>query len=69
MLIEYNDNSDSICFTSKFERIDVKGFERNKDGTLKPTKVIDSALRKFRDYVETLLRYDEDKWLEEYGEE
>ncbi|MBS4062764.1 MAG: hypothetical protein KG029_20380 [Bacteroidetes bacterium] len=66
VLIEYNTNAEEICFTSKFKRIDEKGFERNKDGTLKPAKVIDFALFKFREYVETLLQYDENKWLQEY---
>ncbi len=66
VLIEYNSNSDKVCFTSKFNRIDIKGFERNKDGTLKPARVIEFALFKFREYIETLLQYDEDKWLKEY---
>lgn len=66
VLIEYNTNAEEICFTSKFKRIDEKSFERNKDGTLKPAKVIDYALFQFREYVETLLQYDEDKWLQEY---
>jgi len=66
VLIEYNSSSDKVCFTSKFKRIDIKGFERNKDGTLKPAYVIDSALFRFREYIETLLQYDEDKWLQEY---
>jgi hypothetical protein len=66
VLIEYTTNLDTICFTLKYKRIDIKGFERNKDGTLKPAKVIDSALYKFREYIETLLQYDEDKWLQEY---
>lgn len=68
VLIEYNSSSDTVCFTSKFKRIDIKGFDRNKDGTLKPAKVIDFALFKFREYVETFLEYDEDKWLQEYQE-
>ncbi len=68
VFIEYNANADKICFTSKFKRIDEKGFERNRDGTLNPTKVIDFVLFKFREYVETLLQYDEDKWLQEYEE-
>lgn len=66
VLIEYNSSSDKVCFSSKFKRIDIKGFQRNKDGTLKPANVIDFSLFKFREYIETLLQYDEDKWLQEY---
>lgn len=66
VLIEYNPGNNTICFTSKFKRIDTQGFERNKDGTLKPSKVIDHALFEFREYVETVLQYEEDKWLQEY---
>ena len=68
VLIEYNNDNDSVCFTSKFKRIDPKGFERNKDGSLKPVIVIDYALSQFRKHIETLLQYDEDEWLQEYEE-
>lgn len=57
-----------ICFSLKYKRIDSKGYDRMDDGSLKPAKVMESALFKFRDYVEELLSYDEDKWLEEYEE-
>ena len=32
VIIEYNNNSDSICFRSIFTRIDPQGFKRNKEG-------------------------------------
>ncbi|MBO0356232.1 hypothetical protein J0656_19600 [Muricauda ruestringensis] len=66
ILMEYNKNSSTICFTSKFKRMDLNGFQRNKDGSLKPAKVIENALFEFREYIENLLQYDEDKWLQEY---
>jgi hypothetical protein len=69
IVIEYNNENKSICFTSKFKRIDIKGFQRNKDGTLKSSRIIESALFDFRKYVENILEYDESKWLEEYEEE
>jgi hypothetical protein len=69
IVIEYNNENKSICFSSKFKRIDIKGFQRNKDGTLKPARIIESALFDFRKYVENILEYDESKWLEEYEEE
>jgi hypothetical protein len=65
--IEYNANN-VISFSNSFKRIDEKGFERNKDGTLKPSKVIEFALSKFREYIESELEYDEDNWLKEYEE-
>lgn len=68
VLIEYNTNADTICFTSKFKRIDTKGYDRNKDGTIQPIKVIDLALFEFRDYIEKLLEYDQEKWIQEYEE-
>jgi hypothetical protein len=66
VLIEYDSSSDKVCFTSKFISIAIKSYESNKDGTLKASNVIENALFKFRDYIETLLQYDEDKWLQEY---
>jgi len=45
-----------------------KGFKRNEDGSLKAVDVIDYALLKFREYVEILLQYDENKWIQEYEE-
>lgn len=66
--IEYDNNKESICFTSKFKRIEPKGFDRNMDGSLKPNKVMNWALFEFRKYLEKLLDYDEDKWLNDYVE-
>jgi hypothetical protein len=66
--IEYNSKKE-ISFSTDFIRIDEKGFQRNKDGTLKPSKVIEYALHKFRDYIESELNYNEENWLEEYEEE
>lgn len=66
--IEYNNKSESICFTTKFKRIEIKGYERNKNGSLKPAKVIDYALSNFRKYIEKLLEYNEDEWIAEYEE-
>ena len=43
----------------------LKGFERNKDGSLKPQKVIDHALFEFRIYLEKVFGYDENKWVSE----
>ncbi len=63
--IEYN-SIEEISFSNSFTRIIEKGFDRNKDGTLKPSKIIEFALHKFREYVESELEYDEDKWLNEY---
>ncbi|MBA9072608.1 hypothetical protein GGR22_000734 [Flavobacterium gossypii] len=66
VFIEYNNLDDSICFTTKFKRIELNGFQRNKDGTLPSIRVIDNALFIFRKYIEKALEYDEDKWLNEY---
>ncbi|MGB3342828.1 MAG: hypothetical protein WBA61_02850 [Aequorivita sp.] len=66
--LEYN-SSNPISFSTDFKRIEEKGFERNKDGTLKPSRVIQSALYKFRNYIETELEYDDEIWLQEYEED
>jgi hypothetical protein len=67
--IEYSSvQNDTDCFTTRFKRIEIKGFERNKDGTLSPIKVIDWALFRFREFIEKMVGYDEDKWLSEYEE-
>jgi hypothetical protein len=63
--IEYDNKSSSIDFTIDFMATEKNGFNRNKDGTLKPVKVLESALFAFRRYVEGLLEYDEDKWVDE----
>ena len=63
--IDYN-SQDDIAFSTNFNRIDEKGYKRNKDGTLKVSYVIESSLHKFRDYIEAELNYNEEKWLEEY---
>jgi len=68
VLLEHNPKAPKIIFTIKYKRIDQGGFQRNKDGTLKPGKVMESALFKFREFVEKETNYDEDKWLEEYEE-
>jgi hypothetical protein len=68
IVIEYDNNNPEICFSLKFKRIEIGGFNRNKDGTLKSTKVLGAALFEFRDYVEKVLNYNEDKWLKEYEE-
>lgn len=67
--IEYNSSSNDIVFTTKYKRIEIKGFGRNKDGSLNPVKVMEAALHRFRKYVEELLEYDDDKWIDEYVEE
>ncbi|NQX42322.1 hypothetical protein SAMN05421820_11142 [Pedobacter steynii] len=66
--IEYDASTPSICFKTNYKRIEIDGYKRNKDGTINPSKVIDSALFQFREYIEKLLEYDVDKWLEEYIE-
>jgi hypothetical protein len=63
--IDYN-SQNNIAFSTNFNRIDEKGYKRNKDGTLKVSYVIESSLHKFRDYIEADLNYNEEKWLEEY---
>lgn len=63
--IDYNPQN-NISFSTNFNRIDEKGYKRNKDGTLKVSYVIESSLHKFRDYIEADLNYNEEKWLEEY---
>ena len=65
--LEYN-SSNYISFSNEFKRVEEKGHGRNKDGTLKPAKVIEYALHKFREYLESELKYDVDNWLEEYEE-
>lgn len=66
--IEYDKNNPKICFSLRNKRIEVGGYRRNKDGSLKATDIMESVLFKFRKYVETLLDYDEEKWLEKYEE-
>ena len=66
--IEYDATNTNICFKTNFKRIDVKGFKRNKDGSIKPMDIVDSALFRFREYIEKFLDYDQDKWFEEYVE-
>ncbi len=68
VVIEYSNQNDSVCFTTAFKRIDLKGFDRNKDGTLNPIEVIESALFRFREFIEKKFEYDEDKWLSEFEE-
>lgn len=68
VFIVFEKNSKTICFSSKFKRIDTNGFDRNKDGSLKLVKVLNSALSGFRKYLEILLSYDEDTWLNDYME-
>lgn len=63
--IEYNSQNDSLCFSTKFKRIE-NAFDRNKDGTMPAIKVIDWALFRFRQHIEKILEYDEEKWLNEY---
>jgi len=64
VIIEYDNNNPQICFSLKYKRMDVGGYDRTKDGSLKPTKIMEMALSKFRDYVEKTLDYSEDKWLD-----
>lgn len=67
VVIEYNDKSDSICFTSKFKLIDTNStFNRDKEGRIKATKIVDFALSNFRDYLEKSLEYNETEWLQDY---
>lgn len=66
--IEYDGGKLDISFTLRFSRVEEKGFRRNKDGTLKPTVVLNFALSAFRGYVEKLLNYDEAAWLSDYVE-
>ena len=75
--IEYDDKNSSICFTDKFKRVEDVSHNgyfprhyqyRNADGTLKSSKVIDSALCRFRDYAEKSLDYNETEWLKNYIE-
>lgn len=57
--IEYDGNSNNICFSIKEKRIEPGGRKRNKDGSIKPSQIVYSALHLFRNYVEELLNYDE----------
>lgn len=67
VVIEYNDKSDSICFTTKFKLIDTNStFNRDKEGRIKATKIVDFALSNFRDYLEKSLEYNETEWLQDY---
>lgn len=66
--IEYDNNKD-VCFSLKYKRIDVGGYSRNKDGTLKPAKILKYALLEFRNYIEKFLDYDYDKWVEKFENE
>ncbi len=64
--IEYNRQNTSVCFNTKFNRFKLEGFDRNKDGTLQPMKMIDRALSEFRKYIEKVLEDDEDECLKNY---
>lgn len=69
IVIEYNPTADTICFSSKFRSLNIKSLNIDEDvRALDPSKVINSALFEFRNYIETLLDYDEEKWLEVYEE-
>ena len=68
IILSFNNEEKGILFKSKYKRIDLKGYKRNKDGSLKSKKVIEDALYSFRDYLEQTLSYDEEKWSEEYEE-
>lgn len=65
--IEYDRNNVDICFSLQYRRIEIKGWQRNKDGSLKASKVIEQTLFKFREYVEDKLSYDEETWHDEYN--
>lgn len=67
IIIEYNDKSESICFSTKFKLIDkVSSYNRDKEGRIRATYIIDSALASFREYLEKLLNYNEKEWLQDY---
>lgn len=67
VIIEFNDKSDSICFSTKFKLIDKESYsKRDKEGRIKATYIIDSALARFREYLEKLLNYNEKEWLQDY---
>lgn len=66
--IEYNSQNDSSCFSMKFKRIELSGFRRDKDGAISAITIIDNTLYEFRQHIETILEYNEDKWLNEYEE-
>ncbi len=67
IIIEYNDKSESICFSTKFKLIDKESsFRRDKEGRIKATYIIDSALARFREYLEKYLDYNEKDWLQDY---
>ena len=65
--IEYDSNNKSICFTTKFKLIDkTTSFYRDKEGLIKATNIVDSALARFREYLEKSLNYNEEEWLQDY---
>lgn len=66
--IEFNEKNKSICFKLEYKRVDIKGFHRNKDGSLNPNCVIEDALFEFRKYIENKLEYNPDQWLQEFVE-
>lgn len=69
VIIEYDNNNKDICFSLRYKRIEVGGYSRNKDGSLKPAKILNYALFEFRNYIEKLLDYDYEKWIEEFENE
>ncbi|HET8860835.1 hypothetical protein [Marivirga sp.] len=68
ILLEYNPKEPKIIFTNNYKRVEPSGFRRNKDGTLKPGKVMERALIEFREFIENTTGYDEDKWINEFEE-
>lgn len=67
--IEYDNKNSSICFSTKHKLIDKKSHDRNTEGLIKASSIIDSALSKFRLYLDKTLNYNEEEWMQNYVDE
>lgn len=61
----YNEAHNNAAFKIDYKRVDANDFRRQKDGTITTAEVIGMALLRFREYIESLLGFDDSILYEE----